>query len=72
MDAPFVKNSVMDANIDETVVMDRSGLKICKWNKLRPSGRKLLEKHEWDEPLLLVGIPDRDPNLWGTILGERF
>ena len=45
MVAKFMKNFVMNANIDPKVVMDLSIFKIGGWSNLR----------------LLIGIPNRDP-----------
>ena len=70
MSVEFVKNSVMNGNIDPKVVMERSTFNIGGWNNFQPSSQHLLEHFVDDnEPWLLIGIPNRDPICCDTVLG---
>ena len=61
MDEKFVKNSVMDAEIDPKVAMDLSIFNIGGWTILQPSNRKLLEECiNEKESCLLIRIPSKD------------
>ena len=54
----------MDAKMDPKVVMDLPVFKICGWNILQPSNRKLLEESiEEDELQLLIGSLSKCPFL---------
>ena len=57
MDGEVVKNSVMCAKFDPTVVVDLYIFKICGWNNLQPSTENMLDENE---PWLLRGITYRD------------
>ena len=64
MNDKFVKNSVMNAQIDPKFVMDLSICKVGGWNILQPSNQTLLEEfNDESEPWLLIGIPNTDPFL---------
>ena len=61
----FVKNFVMDAEIDPKVEMDLSIFKIGGWKILQLSDRKLVEEfiEEATTVALLIGIPSRGSSL---------
>ena len=53
--------------------MDLSIFKICGWNILQPSNRKLLEEFiDENEPWLLIGLPCRDSFLMIQYLEQHF
>ena len=64
MNEEVVQNGVMNAVIDLKVVTDLSIFKIGGWNSLQPINQNFLEEFiDENEPLLLIGIPSRDPFL---------
>ena len=71
MNEEFVKNSVLNAKVDPTVVMEVSYSKFCGWNNLQQSKQNSLRVFMDDEePWLWIGNPNRDPFL-GTQHMER-
>ena len=73
MNEEFVKNSVMNGNIDPKVVMERSTFNIGGWNNFQPSSQHSLEDHvDENEPWLLIGIPNRDLFFVTRCLGRHF
>ena len=57
MNEEFVKNSVMSAKIDLTVLMELSTFIIGGWNNLQPSNQRSMKKDvDENEPWLSVGI----------------